>query len=208
MFKKILITSVLTLILSAGIAYWQVKDEANKKFAQSGELPAEVKTSMAISPEFTLTDHHGQSVTEKSYADSYKLMLFGYSFCPDFCPTELNIIANALTYLDDAQKEKLEILFISIDPQRDTPKQLKEYTSLFSQKVTGLTGTAEQIASIKENFKIYAAEVPGSNKNGDDYLIDHSTFVYFMSPDNQLISLIRHGTSPEALANILTSTIQ
>lgn len=206
MFKRILFYSFLALIIAAAIAYWQVKDEEASK-QNLAELPGEIRTTMKITPEFQLTDHNGYAVTQDSYSNSYKLMLFGYSFCPDFCPTELNIISNALQEIEPAQKEKLQILFVSIDPKRDTPKHLKEYTALFDEKVIGLTGTDEQIQTIKDNFKVYFAEVPGTNKNGDDYLIDHTTFVYFLSPDNQLISLIRHGTSPEMLAKILQKSL-
>ena len=206
MFKRIVFFSFLALILAAGIAYWQAKDTQSQAENSYNELPGEIKTTMQIIPTFELTDQNGDNVTENDF-NQYKLILFGYTFCPDFCPTELNIIANALQELTPSQKEQLDILFVSVDPQRDTPQQLKEYTSLFDQKVIGLTGSKDQIDQIKENFKVYSAEVPGSNKNGDDYLIDHSTFVYFLGPDNQLISLIRHGTSPELLAEILKKSI-
>ncbi len=136
---------------------------------------------------FKLTDQDGEIRSEKDFAGKYKLIYFGFTSCPAICPTELQKTAEAYKELSDSQKDQIQMIFITIDPERDTSKVLKKYVGLFDPSMVGLTGTPEQIEAVKREFKVYAAKVP----DGDDYTMDHSSFIYFMSPDDTLITLFK-----------------
>lgn len=136
---------------------------------------------------FELTDQDGKIRSEKDFAGKYKLIYFGFTSCPAICPTELQKTAEAYKELSDSQKDQIQMIFITVDPERDTSKVLKKYVGLFDPSMVGLTGTPEQIEAVKSEFKVYAAKVP----DGDDYTMDHSSFIYFMSPDDTLITLFK-----------------
>ncbi|PZP55457.1 MAG: SCO family protein [Micavibrio aeruginosavorus] len=139
---------------------------------------------------FELTDQDGKTRSEKDFAGKYKLIYFGFTSCPAICPTELQKTAEAYKELSDSQKDQIQLIFITVDPERDTAKVLKKYVELFDPSMVGLTGTLEQIEAVKSEFKVYAAKVPdGPSK--DDYTMDHSSFIYFMSPDDKLITLFK-----------------
>ena len=134
-----------------------------------------------------LTDQNGKTRTDKDFVGKYKLIYFGFTSCPAICPTELQKTAQAYQELSDSQKEQIQMIFVTVDPEKDTTKVLKNYVSLFDKSMIGLTGTMEQIEAIKGEYKVYAAKVP----DGDDYTMDHSSFIYFMGPDDQLITLFK-----------------
>lgn len=134
-----------------------------------------------------LKDHNGKTRTDKDFKDKYKLIYFGFASCPAICPTELQKTATAYNELSDKQKQQIQMLFVTVDPERDTAPALKNYVTLFDPTLIGLTGTTEQIEKIKNEYKVYAAKVP----EGDDYTMDHSSYIYFMTPDDKLIALYK-----------------
>ena len=160
----------------------------------------------AIGGPFTLVDHHGNTVTDKDYRGKYMMVYFGYTYCPDVCPTTLSTISAALDMLPPEQAKKVVVLFISVDPHRDTPKVLADYVPNFSDQIVGLTGTPEQIKAAARAYKAFyaKAEVQGP----DDYLMDHSAFVYLMGPDGKYMSLFRHGVQADDMAKQLKQAIK
>ena len=124
--------------------------------------------------DFTLVDQDGKTVTQADFADSYKLVFFGFSYCPSICPTELQKITLVLGDLGDEIANKITPIFISVDPERDTPEQLKQYVVQFNPRLVGLTGTPEQIEAVTKSFRIYATKV--ENDMMDEYMMDHSSF--------------------------------
>jgi len=139
-----------------------------------------------IGGEFVLLNEQGETVTQDDFKTHYKLIFFGFTFCPAVCPTELGRMAKIMEALgDDARK--VQPLFITIDPERDTPEVIKEYVPQFHPRLVGLTGSVEQIDAVKESFKVYASKT--ENEMMDGYMMDHSSFMYFTSPDNQLLKL-------------------
>lgn len=134
-----------------------------------------------------LKDHTGKTRTEKDFKDKYKLIYFGFTSCPAICPTELQKTATAYNELSDKHKNQIQMLFVTVDPERDTAAALKNYVTLFDPTLIGLTGTMDQIEAIKNEYKVYAAKVP----DGDDYTMDHSSYIYFMTPDDKLIALFK-----------------
>ncbi|MFA7277230.1 MAG: SCO family protein [Pseudobdellovibrionaceae bacterium] len=136
---------------------------------------------------FDLVDQDGKDVTEKTYADKYRLIYFGFASCPAICPTELQKVASAYTALPKDLQAKIQPIFITVDPERDTPEVLKDYVALFLPNMIGLTGSMEQVDAAKKSFKVYAQKVP----EGDSYTMDHSSFIYYQKPDGQTLAIFK-----------------
>jgi protein SCO1/2 len=152
---------------------------------------------MALGGAFTLVDQAGRTVTERDYAGRWMLIYFGYSFCPDVCPTELGVMTTAIDQLGPAGEQVVPV-FISVDPQRDTPAHLADYVGRFHPRLQGLTGTPEQVAEAARRYRVYFSKVQRPDMT--DYLMDHSSFVYLVGPDSRVRSLFRPETTPEAMA--------
>ena len=152
---------------------------------------------------FALTDQDGRAVTDKDYAGDYKLVYFGFTNCPDVCPVDMGKITAALKILGK-DADRLKPIFITVDPQRDTPEVIKSYLKNFDPRFTGLTGTKEQIDAVKKSYKIYAEE--GEHMQGaghdhmDSYMVSHSAYTYLMSPDGHLAALFGSEDTPEVIA--------
>jgi len=151
--------------------------------------------------QFTLEDGTGKQVSDRDFRGKYMLVYFGYTFCPDVCPTTLNEVADAMDRLG-AKADRLQPIFITVDPKRDTPAVVKEYAAAFSPRLIGLTGTPEQIAKVAKEYRVYYAEHrtgPGPN----DYSMDHSSILYLMGPDGRFVAPIRSDEGGEELAKDL-----
>lgn len=146
---------------------------------------------------FMLTDQTGAQVTDQSYKGLYRLIYFGYTFCPDACPTQLQVMAQAVDDLGPAGK-KIQPIFITVDPERDSVKQLSGYVPLFHPRLVGLTGTPMQIAQVAKEYKVYYAKAddPGSGT----YLMNHSSFVYLMDPAGKFVTVFPHDMDAEKMA--------
>jgi len=164
-------------------------------------LPA----GMALGGGFSLLDEAGRNVTAADFAGSWLLIYFGYTYCPDVCPTELGLATAAIDALG-AQGDRVVPVFISVDPERDTPDHLADYVARFHPRLRGLTGTPEQIAAVARQYRVYYARARGSNNN--DYLIDHSSFLYLVGPDLRVRALFRPQTSPEAIATAIAGHLR
>ena len=155
---------------------------------------------VAVGGPFELLNTEGQPVTQATFADKHKLIFFGFTYCPAICPGELQKMAQVLESLGP-EAQKIQPIFISVDPERDTPEVVKEYMTLYDPRIVGLTGTPEQIEDLKEKYKVYASKIEMPSMS--DYMIDHSAFMYFMSPDNQLITLYPLQETAEGIASDL-----
>lgn len=145
---------------------------------------------------FTMTDHNGNAVTEKSWPGKKKLVFFGFTHCPDICPAALDKIGAALKELG-ADADKLQPIFVTTDPKRDTPARLKEYLADYDSRVVGLTGTDEQVEHIKSIYKVYAAKADG--EDAENYLMDHSGYIYLMSDNEELLEIFGSDSTAETL---------
>jgi protein SCO1/2 len=153
---------------------------------------------LGIGGPFTLQGGNGQQVTDKDYRGKYMLVYFGYTFCPDVCPTTLNAVADALDKMGPAAV-RIQPLFITVDPKRDTPEVVKQYAAAFGPRIEGLTGTPEEIAAVAKEYRVYYAEHrtgPGPN----DYSMDHSSVLYLMSPTGEFIAPVRADQSGDEIA--------
>jgi protein SCO1/2 len=155
---------------------------------------------------FTLTAPDGTTVTDQTYRDKWLLVFFGYTFCPNICPTTLVEIASALEQLG-SDAERLQAIFITVDPARDTPSVLATYTASFDNRIVGLTGTDAQIANVAKAYgAYYAAHRAGSN--ADDYVMDHGTYIYVMNPQGNFVRAFDADTEGEHIAKSVRELIK
>jgi len=148
---------------------------------------------------FSLTDQNGQPVTDQTYAGHFRLIYFGYTFCPDACPTELQVMAQAVDLLG-SDAAKVQPIFITVDPARDTSKQLAGYVPLFDKRLVGLTGTPQQIAQVAREYKVYYAKADAANGDPNAYAMNHSSFVYLMAPDGKFLTVFSSDTDADKMA--------
>lgn len=189
---------VAFVIALVGFEYFQSRDA---KMAETGTTKSTGAPS--VGGPFELVDHTGKTVTDKDFSDQYLLIFFGYTYCPDVCPTALSDMSVALDLLGEEKTRKLTPLFISVDPARDTPDHLAEYVSFFHPKTVGLTGTEEQIKKVAREYRVYYRLNDAPADDPQDYLVDHTAIVYLMGPDGNLVTHFSHGTSPDAMAERL-----
>lgn len=168
--------------------------------------PANKSTGTAlIGGTFALTDHNGQPFTEENLKGHYSLIYFGFTHCPDICPTSLLVMANAINGLGD-KAEKVVPIFISLDPERDTQDIMRQYVQSFSPRMVGLTGTTEQVKQTADAFKVYYKKVE-TPESALGYLIDHSGFIYLIGPDGRYITHFSHNVAEQAVTATLRQYI-
>nr|WP_170245852.1 SCO family protein [Methylobacterium gnaphalii] len=148
---------------------------------------------------FALVDHQGHARTEADFHGKLLLVYFGFTSCPDVCPTDLQEIARALTLLG-AQGDQIQPLFITLDPERDTGAQLAEYVANFDPRVVGLTGSPQAVRAAADAYKVFYEKVALA---GSDYTIDHSAFIYLMDRSSGYLGFFPPGTSAERMLTIL-----
>jgi protein SCO1/2 len=159
-----------------------------------------------IGGDFTLMDGAGRSVTNHDFAGKYMLVVFGFTHCPDICPTTLLVMRNALEQLGDRGKDIVPI-FITIDPARDNVETIGRYVKNFGPRMVGLTGTAEQIRSVAEAYKVYYQKVEDKD-SALGYTVDHSGFIYLMEPDGKYLAHFPHTISEKDLVKSLRSHLE
>ncbi len=146
---------------------------------------------------FALIDQNGAPKSDTDFRGKVMLIYFGYTYCPDACPTTLQAITDTLNLLGDKAKEVTPI-FISVDPARDTPPQLKAYAANFTPQLVALTGPPDELKKVEGEFHVYVAKVPQAGT--DDYLIDHSSIIYLMDRKGTYIGLLPTGLTPKVMA--------
>ena len=150
---------------------------------------------------FALIDQNGAKVTDQNFVGKYRIMYFGYTFCPDVCPVDVQNIGAGLRAFeaqDAAAAAKVVPIFVSIDPDRDTPAVLKQFVTSFHPRMVGLTGSPEEIAKVAKDYAIFYAK--GATSPGGGYLMDHARISYLMDPDGKPIALLPHDGTPQAFA--------
>lgn len=185
----ILITS-LYLLLSA--------QDTTKPLVSNDGLSSGVE----IGGEFQLTDQNGNIFNRSSLKGKLSLIYFGFTSCPDICPTALNKITEALSTLEKYQIA-ITPVFITIDPERDTEKILKNYLNYFHQKFIGLTGSAEQIKEVADKFKVYYAKSAMNESENKNYMMDHSSFIYLLDENGQYLKHFYLATEPKEIIEFI-----
>lgn len=150
-------------------------------------------TETGIVPRYLLQDPNGRSITSEDFRGRFQLISFGYTYCPDICPTTLVEMAAILKQLGE-QGARLQPIFISVDPERDSGKVLKTYTEFFDPRILGLTGSPALVRRTADNFKIRYAKVSDAGKDSQSYAVDHSAGMIFLGPDGQFIKKFAFAT--------------
>ncbi len=191
------------LILSAVIAGWKfyLGPKLSEPFSPQAAFNVETVGKPKIGGPFTLTDHNGRTVSDGDFRGRYMLVYFGYTFCPDVCPTALTVMSDALDLVGD-KADKVAPIFITVDPERDTPEYLKAYVEHFHPRLLGLTGSPEQVAAAAKGYKVYYSKV-GDGYDDGDYSMDHSSYTYLIGPDGEYVAAFGHKTDAEDMAKKL-----
>ena len=151
----------------------------------------------AVGGPFALVSHEGRTVTDRDVLGGPFLVFFGFTHCPDVCPTKLFEISEVLRATGERGRG-LKALFITVDPERDTPELIKGYVTNFGPTFVGLTGSPEQIAQVARAYRVYYQKVPG--KDGAPYLMDHSSIVYLLDRNGRFVTHFTHEAKAETIA--------
>lgn len=187
------------LVLAGGIVWWQLDAVRDAARSQTSGGPADF-SGVDLGGDFTLTDHTGARVGPADFDGDYLLIYFGFAFCPDVCPTELAEMSQAIDLLDE-QGARVQPLFVTIDPARDTPEVLAAYVPLFHPRLVGLTGSPQDIADVAEAYRAYYRRV--DSEAYTYYLMDHSSFIYFTDGTGDLLYLFAPRHTPEEMAETM-----
>lgn len=192
-------TPRLLAVLSAALLVTAPVQAADKN-AERPDFP------ITFGGPFDLVDHQGQRRSERDFRGRFLLIQFGYTFCPDVCPLGLETITQALDLLDGTAS-KVQPLFISVDPARDTPDRLAAYVGHFHPALIGLTGSEAEVQAVARAYKVHRRKVV-PEAAPEEYLVDHSSITYLMGPDGAFISLFPYGTAPERMADVLAGYLR
>lgn len=158
---------------------------------------------------FTLTDQDGHTVSDRQFAGRYRVMYFGYTYCPDVCPTDMQNIGAGLRLLekrDPAIAARIVPIFVTVDPERDTPPVVKQFVRAFHPRIVGLTGTPAAIDSVTKEFSVYHAK--GETAPGGGYMVNHTNQTYLMDPAGKPLALVPADRNPQAVADELKRWVQ
>lgn len=190
------IVILLSIIIAALSVYILVTvDLPNKPLAGQGGIEG---NDANIGGEFVLTDHNGNEFNSDMMKGKLSLIYFGFTYCPDICPTSLQKLTQVLSTLDKYQIEVMPI-FITIDPSRDKPALLKEYLGHFHPNLLGLTGSEEQIKEVADLYKVFYAKAEDDSADKEKYMLDHTSFVYLMDKNGKYMKHFYMSSTPEEM---------
>ena len=187
---------VAVVLLIVGMVVFTMGRGGSEKYAQC----TSTKASAAIGGPFTLVDETGKTVTDKDVITEPSLLYFGYTFCPDVCPLDNARNAEAIEILEQRGKP-VQPVFISIDPQRDTPEILRDFTDNLHPRMLGLTGSPAQVAAASQAYRTFFSKHDPEPGNEDFYLIDHSTWSYLAFPGEGTVALFKRDLTPGQMAD-------
>lgn len=197
---RLFLVLAVALVLAAGLGWMRFAAPQ----AASGNL-----AGASLGGPFTLTNQDGKIVRDTDFAGRWRLIYFGYGFCPDVCPTDLALIGRGLQAFeaqDAARAQTVAPIFITIDPQRDTPATLKPFVAAFHPRLVGLTGTQAQISGVTKAYGVYAKRM--ETGDAENYLMDHSAMVYLFDPDGKPVAFLPHqGLTADAVTALLATHV-
>jgi protein SCO1/2 len=188
----LLVVVFALFIVGAAGSLWLLSAPANEQ-------------SAPIGGPFRLTASDGKIMTDRDFRGKYLLIYFGYTICPDVCPTTLQSVAAALDALG-RKADMIQPLLITVDPAHDTASVLAQYTAAFSPQLLGLTGTAEEIAGVEKEYRVYAA-MHRTGSGPDEYSVDHSSVLFLMGPDGRFIARLRADASGPEIASAIVQRL-
>jgi len=204
--RLLLILPLALALAGAGFAAWHAVQPQKPDSIVSSETRS--SGTALIGGPFTLTDQNGQARSEADLQGHYSLIYFGYTFCPDICPTSLSTMSQGIDLLAESQPAKAAVVlpvFITVDPERDTVEALASYAGHFHPRMLALTGTTAEVAAAAKAYRIYYQKVtePGAT----DYLMDHSSIIYLMAPDGTYLAHFTHASTAGDIATGLNELV-
>lgn len=196
---RIMIILVLGLGIAALIAAYQIQDERGSELVLFSASQNSTVQKNFGGP-FTLINRAGEEVTQEDFENTKRLIYFGFTYCPAICPTELQKMTAALNMAGE-KADEITPIFITVDPERDTVEVMDEYLQSFHPNFVGLTGSIKQINQAKDSYKIYAAKVQDDTMS--DYTMDHSSFIYYLNENNDLLRIFKIDDSAEVMAEFI-----
>jgi cytochrome oxidase Cu insertion factor (SCO1/SenC/PrrC family) len=181
----------LAILLALAAGYFALTNQRME------HLPVSTGAAL-IGGAFTLTNQKGEVVSEKSFQGKFMMVFFGFTHCQDVCPTQLQVMTAALEKLGPLA-DKVTPVFVSIDPERDTPRVMADYVKAFDARLQGLTGTPEQIAAMAKAYHVFYKKIPNDKKPAE-YEMDHTSIIYVMGPDGLFVKHFNYTTDANALA--------
>lgn len=191
---RMIVVSLFTIVMLGMVFLFKIGNESEKI---AGRLQP---VGGSVGGAYELVDQDGRTVTDKDFSETYKLIYFGFTYCPAICPTELAKMQDALDKIGTAARA-IQPVFITIDPERDTVGVMKQYVGHFDERLIGLTGTPEQIKTAAHAYKVYYARV--DDPAATEYTMDHSSYIYFMNPEDTLLHIFRIEDSAGDMAHIM-----
>ena len=194
--RTLLATAVLVLACLGAVAFATLPRDGAERVT-SGRA--------SIGGPFNLVDQNGKRVSNADFRGRFMLVYFGYTFCPDVCPLELQTMTEALAKLSPEMAHEVVPVFITVDPARDTVAVMHDYVAAFGPRLVGLTGSEPEVKAAMGAYRVYAAKAdPGVTR---DYLVNHSAFVYLMGPDGRYVTHFGHDTDAASMAQGITAAI-
>ena len=192
---KLILLFAIPVLAGLGVGLW-----LDRNMAPIGDGQPEA----VVGGDFTLQSADG-AVSLKDFRGKVGMIYFGYTSCPDICPTSLTMMSSAMKLLTPRETEQVYGIFISVDPERDTPANMKEYAGYFHPNFIGVTGTAEQVDEIARKYGAYykKAEIEGSM----GYAVDHSSTIYVIDKQGRVVQQMVHGASPESIAMAIRKSL-
>lgn len=201
-------TGLIVIVAACWAIVWMARADPGSRAAmliRSLTTPPEQTQTAAIGGAFDLVDASGKPVTDRSFRGRWMLVYFGYAYCPDICPTMLQTISTALDQLG-TKAAQVAPVFITVDPERDTPAAIGQYVALFDQRLIGLTGTQAQISEAESAYRVSSRRV--SLKGDGAYMVDHSSYAYLMDPKGNLAALFKADVSASDMAGSVIAAMQ
>lgn len=189
---------ILIAVLALGAVLLATLALRGGALAPRPEIKTEETGKAAIGGDFALVDQDGRPVTQDALKGKWSAVFFGFTYCPDVCPATLQALSGAAEQLTPRQRQDLQIVFISVDPERDNPAQMKTYLAAqdLAAPALGLTGSPEQVARAAKAYRVFYEKDGG----GESYLVNHSTAAYLMDPNGQFSRVLAYGMTPDQMA--------
>lgn len=212
--NKILLYIIMLMMIATTAALWLTKDSDMAPMSSMAGIPVITEASPAagateIGGAFTLTDQHGNEVRDGDFRGRLMLVFFGFTHCPDICPITTKALSDTMGLLGD-KADQVAPIFITVDPERDTSQVMNSFFANFDARMVALTGTAEQTKQAASAYKAYYAKTQPEDEqeeegaHHDDYLMDHSGYIYFMDREGEYIRHFQYDAQPEELVAALT----
>ncbi len=194
--------------LAGALLIW-LSGTSGPSSTSSGAAPVRMSGEADIGGPFTLVDHTGRTVTEETFEGRPTLIYFGFTYCPDICPTSLQVMAAALDRLPAEQAAQYQPLLITVDPERDTPEALASYVDspAFPENLLGLTGSEEQIRDAARAYRVYYRRVEDDGTLAE-YTMDHSSLIYLMGRNGEFVEVFPHQATPDQIASRLQQFLE